>query len=219
MAILALVLAACGGAAERVPPATNAAQAYAQTLRGDEPRAAWGLLSTDARQQITYEQFAAAWRSSAAERERQAQQIEEGLKGRPTVSQRAAVTYRDGKTVRLETSGDRWLLETGLVSRTVAHSPLDAVDMFARAVDGRDLQAVLSVLTKRRREGINRFLAEFAESLRKHKGEEGITFQGRNRAELKWDEGGTRYKIILVREGDEWRVDDFDIIPAAAPSP
>jgi hypothetical protein len=34
---------------------------------------------------------------------------------------------------------------------------------------------------------------------------------GNNRAELRWDENGIRYRIVLSKEGEEWRVDDIHI--------
>ena len=37
---------------------------------------------------------------------------------------------------------------------------------------------------------------------------------GTDRAELRWDENGIRYRIVLRKEDDEWRVDDIYIRPA-----
>jgi hypothetical protein len=34
---------------------------------------------------------------------------------------------------------------------------------------------------------------------------------GGDRAELRWDDDGIRYRVVLRREGDEWRVDDLYI--------
>jgi hypothetical protein len=214
-----VLMAACGGATKHEPRATTGVRAYMQTLRSDDPRGAWNLLSADARDGMSYDEFAAAWKASAKERERQAAQMEESLKGEPDLSERASVKYDDGKTVQLHHDGGNWRLDSGLVSRTIARSPLDAIEIFARSLEGRDFNAAMAILTSRRRDGINKFVNEFAASLRKQKGEEGIQFLGSNRAELAWDENGVRYKMTLVREGDEWRVDDFDIQPAAETSP
>ena len=41
-----------------------------------------------------------------------------------------------------------------------------------------------------------------------------ISNVGADRAELQWDDGEMQYKIILRREGDEWRVDDVHARPA-----
>lgn len=210
---------ACGGSTAKETRATKGVNAYVSTLRADDPRGAWNLLSAEARKGMTFDEFKAAWKASAAERKRQAEQMEEGLKGDPNMVERATVTYKDGKTVQLQHDGTRWRLDSGLVSRTIARTPLDAIDIFARAIDEREFDSVMAVLTQRRRDGINKFVGEFAASLRKQKSEEGIQFMGKNRAELAWDENGMRYKVTLIREGDEWRVDDFDIQPAPEPSP
>ena len=34
-----------------------------------------------------------------------------------------------------------------------------------------------------------------------------------DRAELRWDENGIQYRIVLRKEDDEWRVDDIYIRP------
>ena len=62
-------------------------------------------------------------------------QLEDGIRGELSMSERARVAYADGKTVELRRDDDAWRLETGLVSRTVAHSPLDAIDIFADGID------------------------------------------------------------------------------------
>jgi len=213
------LLIGCGGAAKHEPRATTGVRAYVEALRADDARAAWNLLSEQARSGMTFDEFQSAWRQSTAERKRQAAEMEEGLKGEPDVAETAQVTYPDGKVVSLHHDEGTWRLDSGLVSRTVAHSPLDAIDIFADAVDRRDFNSVMTILTERRRDGINRFVSDFASSLRKQKSAEGISFMGKNRAELKWDENGMQYKVILIRENDEWRVDDFDIQPAPEPSP
>jgi hypothetical protein len=41
---------------------------------------------------------------------------------------------------------------------------------------------------------------------------------GKDRAELHWEDEEFRYKIVLRREGDEWRVDDV-FIRAQPPKP
>jgi len=217
--IAMLAATACGGSTAKETRATRGVGSYVATLRADDPRGAWSLLSVDARKGMTFDEFEASWKASAAERARQADQMEEGLKGDPDMLERATVTYKDGKTVQLQHDGGHWRLDSGLISRTIARTPLDAIDIFARAIDLRDFQSVMAVLTERRRDGINKFVGEFAVSLRKQKSEEGIQFMGKNRAELAWDENGARYKVTLIREGEEWRVDDFDIQPAAEPSP
>jgi hypothetical protein len=34
-----------------------------------------------------------------------------------------------------------------------------------------------------------------------------------DRAELRWDENGIRYRIVLRKEDDEWRIDDIYVRP------
>lgn len=217
LAAMLIAVVACGGRAGPAPSLTAGTAAYAAALRADDPRAAWNLLSRELRAELDYASFSARWHESRAEREQQARELEGAMASDTAFARRARVRYADGKTVRLSHDLEGWRLDSPLVSRDVAHSPLDAVELFAAAVEQRDFQAVLGALTARRREGINAFINQFAAALRTNKRERGVEYQGRNRAVLQWDEDGTRYKIILVREQDEWRVDDFDVLPAAEP--
>ena len=56
----------------------------------------------------------------------------------------------------------------------------------------------------------------FISGLAKRVNERPDTFGGdrADRAELRWDENGIRYRIVLRKEDDEWRIDDIYIRPA-----
>jgi hypothetical protein len=71
----------------------------------------------------------------------------------------------------------------------------------------------MRVLTSRRRDGISKQMDAFVTSLLDHLGDE-ISTVSKDRAELQWDDREMRYKIVLYREGDEWRIDDVHIRPA-----
>jgi hypothetical protein len=68
------------------------------------------------------------------------------------------------------------------------------------------------VLTQRRREGLAKQIDGFITGIVKHAS--GPIDEQSDRAELRWDENGIRYRIILRKEDDEWRVDDIYIRPA-----
>ena len=77
----------------------------------------------------------------------------------------------------------------------------------------RDVPAALNVLSQRRREGLTRQIEGFLSGLAKHV-DGPIDKFGSDRAELRWDENGIRYRIVLRRQDDEWRIDDIYIRPA-----
>jgi hypothetical protein len=159
---LALALAACGGPAGPATPAADGVRAYLQALRSDDAHAAYGMLSHDARKNLSFDEFALQWKQSAAERAWQIKALEESLKGNPDVGERALISFSDGKLVTLE------------------------------------------------REGIAKQVEGFIAGLAKHANGPIDNF-GSDRAELRWDENGVRYRIVLRKEDDEWRVDDISI--------
>jgi nucleotide-binding universal stress UspA family protein len=214
------LLAGCGGDATRrtTPPAAEGVKAYVTVLRAGDPAQAYALLSDEVKAQISYDDFALQWNESAPEREHQARALEEGLKGSADLGERAKIVYPDGKTVYLVRENGAWRLESAVMSRVHAGQPRDAVAIFAEALNRRDYQAALRVLTTRRREGIGEQVDSFVKSLleRLQSGDGTIETIGKDRAEMRWDDGKRRYKIILRKEGDQWRVDDIHLRPAPA---
>jgi hypothetical protein len=211
--VLAAVLGtACGAATGTSAPAADGVRALVQALRADDAHAAYDLLSADVRKQVSYDQFALEWKQSAPERAWQARALEESLKGDPDVGERAQVGYRDGKMVQLERDGDAWRLQQALVGRARATQPRDAIRELADALHHKDLAAALALLTARRRDGIARQIEGFVSGLDKRVDGK-IEEIGTDRAELRWDENGIRFRIVLRKEEDEWRIDDIVIHP------
>ena len=210
--LILCVVAACGGPSGPSMPAPNGVRAYVNALKSSSPRAAYDLLSSSTRKKISYDEFALQWKQSEKERAWQVKALEEGLKGNPDVGERARVSFSDGKIVPLERDGQRWLLESELVSRSRAKRPRDALRTFRDALSARDVGTLLGVLTQRRRDGLLKQVGGFVAGLDKRINEKMEEYP--DRAELRWDENGIRYRIVLLKEGDEWRVDDIYIRPA-----
>lgn len=215
---LALAAAACTGGLRNPTPAKRGAGAIVDALAGDDPAAAYALLSRDARARVSFEEFRLQWQASAAERAWQVARLREALAADPDAGERATITFADGKAVGLVRDQARWRLDAPLVSRTHAARPREAVRMFAEAIRDRDLEAFLRSLTRRRREGLMRQLDGFLAGLER-KVEGTIEEIGNDRAELRWDEAGMRYRIVIRKEDDAWLIDDIHIQPAPEDEP
>ena len=88
--------------------------------------------------------------------------------------------------------------------------------MFAAAMRQRDLEGVLRTLTLRRREGLARQIEGFLAGLDR-KVDDKLQEIAADRAELRWDEQGQlQFRIVLLREDGEWRIDDIHILPSTA---
>jgi len=210
-AVVALLLAACGGLRAPSTPARDGVRAYLSALKNDNPREAYNLLSESTRRHVSYDEFSLQWKNSAKERAWQVAELESSLKGQPDVGERALISCSDGKLVQLELEGETWRLESELVSRSRAKRPRDAIRLFAEAIAQRDVGAVLGILTQRRREGIAKEVEGFVAGIGKHVN--GTLEELTDRAELRWDENNIQYRIVLRKEEDEWRVDDIYIRP------
>ncbi len=205
--------AACGGPGGPSSPAADGVRAYVKALHSNDPHDAYDLLASDVKKKLSYDEFALQWKQSQQERTWQAKVLEDSLKGNPDVGERALVSFSDGKLVQLQREGQTWRLESELVSRSRAKEPQDAIRLFADAVGARDVSGALDVLTQRRRDGLMRQVEGFISGLAKHANDQ-LDRPSADRAELRWDENGIRYRIVLRKEDDEWRIDDIYIRPA-----
>lgn len=212
--LLALWLSACGSTVKRAsshPPAAAGVQQLVNALRSDSPQLAYKLLADETRKQVPYTEFARLWKQFAPERQYQARALEEGLKDDPNLGERSKIVYADGKSVLLLREGGRWKLESALISEFHSSSAREAVQVFADAMANRNYDAVMRILTSRRRKAISRQVDAFITSLITHisKPDTTVTKVGKDRAEIYWEDKGKRYKLIIRKEGDEWRIDDI----------
>ena len=70
---LALVLAAaCGGAGGPSSPAADGVRSYVHALRANDPHDAYDMLSSEARKQISFDEFSLQWKQTSGERTWQA---------------------------------------------------------------------------------------------------------------------------------------------------
>lgn len=202
----------CGGAQAGKVPAATGVQTLIDALAADDPRRVYALLADEIRRDLPFATFAEQWKQSQAERTWQANALRASLRGSPEVGERAVVGFADGKSVPLERDGKLWRLEVPLMTRATAPRPRDVVRQLAAALAERDVGAVLATLSKRRRDGIARQIEGFLQGLGKRVDEQ-IDEYGEDQAELRWDEHGFRYRVMLLREDGEWRVDDLSIRP------
>jgi hypothetical protein len=214
--VAAVLLVACSGAGiGGQQPAESGVRTYIKALRSDNPRAAYEMFTSATRRQLSYAEFQVIWREHKGERLEQAKSLEEGLKEGSDLGETARVRYSDGKTVNMSRESGDWKLESGLVARGHASRPIDAVRILAESVAARDFDALMRILTARRRNGISREVDEFTSSLIESLDHE-VSQIGPDRAELIWETDSARYKIVLRKEADEWRVDDLHIRPKEA---
>jgi len=217
MAVLAwltvgVALASCGGAQDGdVGSAQAALDRYVDAIDTDDPRAAYSLLTREQRKKLPYQRFAEQWRASATERKLQAAALRDAAKATPDLGARAIVTYKDGKVIAMAHESSAWRLERALMGRIVASSPRDAVHALSRSLAGADFAGFVRVLSKRKREALVKMLSAFSESLDSHR-DHFIQHIGDERAQMRWEDRAGRYRIDLVRELGEWRIDDFDIV-------
>lgn len=215
---VAIVLAAiaatgCGASdAQRSRAARAGVAELAEVLRGDDARAAYELLAKDVRATVSFEAFEATWRETKIERTARAAELDKTMRGAGSLGERATLRYPDGKTVNVVRDADAWHMESPIVARGHASRPRDAVKILFDALATRSFDSLMGILTERRqsdfRGELELFIATMGERL-----DAPLDLVGPDRAELRWDSKDRRYRVVLRKERDEWRVDDIHVAP------
>jgi hypothetical protein len=206
-AVLALLVLACGAASrggDRSP--RDAVAAWNDAVKRNDPHTAYALLSGPLRRAISYEDFARRWQASARERSQQTTDLGAGLREEAGLGERARVTLADGKTADLVHEPSGWRLEAPLMAPVRASTPQDALRLLAAAIEARSYEGLLRILTQRRREALSLQVEAFERGLKSRLGEP-IEVSG-DRVFFEWSEGRLRFRVTLVREQGEWRVED-----------
>jgi hypothetical protein len=216
---VAVAAAGCGAsvAASASSPAANGVDAFIRALGQSDPSAAYSLLSSSARKQISFAEFSIRWKQTQQERELHSKALVAALKADRSAGERASVRLSNGRVATLVRTGPTWTLETPLLATAIATKPRDAVMLFARAINDRDLNAIMLTLTKRRRDGLAQQIDGFIHGVGKHSND-ALSDDGPDRRTLRWDDAGTRYEIVLRLEDDEWRVDDIVVRETQKPA-
>jgi hypothetical protein len=206
---LALLIPAlgCPGArsgGDRAPQ--RAVQGWTEAVRRDDPHGAYALLSAPLRRALPYEEFERRWKETQKERAQQAVDLGAGIREEAGLGERARVTLADGKTADLVHEPSGWKLEAPLMAPVRASTPQDALRLLAAAIEARSYEGVLRILTQRRREALSLLVEAFERGLKSRLGEP-IEVTG-DRVFFEWAEGRMRFRVILVRENGEWRVED-----------
>jgi len=194
----ALGSASCAGGAGPQPEDTIAA--YRRALRDDDPRAAYALLATRARGAHSADEFERSWRQGVEERKEQ----ERALGGSMSVTLQAR-SAPGGDDIELRRDGGFWRLSEVPVPGQPARTPEEAVRALVRAVERNDLRAFMRLLTSPAAQDLRARIRERLERL-KAALDQPILAEG-DRATFQYD---PRFRIELRREGDEWRIADFD---------
>ena len=202
LTLATLLVAACAGRAD--PPASRGVDAWRHALASDDADAAYRLLTPATRKQLPADAWRARWKESRAERLAMAASLE--APPGPAIDERATVTLRDGAGFELRREAGAWRLGAPLAAGLVARTPGAALARLHAALGGESAEAILRLIAAKRREPLRELLGAFRRGLVDHAAD--VVEVSPERALLEWTDGPARYRVDLVREGADWRVDD-----------
>ena len=176
---------------------------YATAVKANHPADAYLLLSQDQRRKISLDAFKRRWKSVRPELKTRAQSLA-GKQALPHRVQAKVVTPTGLDFMLIQEQG-QWRISRGYPGSARSATPQEALRAFILAVEQEDLQGVMMLLSKETRLSLQTELKTRVKSIRQAlKGGLEVTS---GRAVLRY---GARRKIRLVKEKDQWRIQQLD---------
>lgn len=196
---LLLVLPACGGSSSGPD---QVVRQYIAAINANRPEQAYSLLDAKTRRQVSKNQFVNRWNQARAELKDQAALLRAGLDKPFQI--RAHVEYAQGAVSDLSYVDGRWRIKEGITIKLQTATPEDAVRAFIQAVEQRDYETVMQLLSRSAREVIEREINDRV-SRAKAALKQQIEVTG-NKARVQY---GPSDKLELIKEDGQWRINDF----------
>ena len=171
------------------------------------------MLSKTTQKSLDFKGVETVWTSFTRERTHRKHAIHRALNGGKVSSDWATIRHPRGAAFDLLREDGSWKLRSAFATRRVASRPEIAVEVFAKALAGKDVVTLFSVLSKRRRNGLSTILDSLSLSLSRELAEKELAVGavGKHRAEVHWEDQVYEYRIWLQKEDNEWRIDDIDL--------
>ena len=199
LVFIATLTLGCGG----IDHPSEALTTYSEAVRAKDSDAVYGMLDESTRMGLDAGDFASYFERNYDEILEEAEALD-ARNEEDAVQVEAELPVGYGRTAKMTYSDGRWRLADKQPMAYGQQTPRDAVVAFVTALDESNFHSVLALLSTDRR---SIYVGELV-ALRKtiEQGlESGIVTRG-NRAILALDGGG---RIILVREGDAWKIREF----------
>ena len=193
------VLLLGSGCARHQPTPADTLALLASAIEHDDPHAAWLLVARSTRPRE--EEFARVWRATRPEQAARA----EALRAAEAPRQRARVRATDGKIVALAHEPAGWRLIAPGSGESVPATPEEALRRFVDALERRDMETLLALLSDPLRGLVERELSERAAGLRQLLGQK-LTIEG-DRVRVPY---GGRHYLQLERGLSGWRIANFN---------
>lgn len=203
LALLGLVLAACGGAPSVAPPGVTIA-AYARAIQAGDADGAYRLLGARARAHLPRDRFTALLLENRADVLDATRALVAREHARPTPAE-ARLVLASGEAVILVLEHGAWRVDAGVLDAPTLATPADAVLALRRALARRSLDAVLRVLSREQRAEVFAAITALVD---------GASDPADLHTEIDGDTAHVTLTgglvVTLVRESAEWRVVDVE---------
>jgi hypothetical protein len=200
--------AGCAHGAHRATTPRATLHAFRQAVERQDDDALYRLLPDHARRRESLAQFRARLATERAELRSVAREVDAALSARrePTIT----LASHAGGSITVVDSPDGWRLGRSPIGPGPAPRPLDAARALHDAISHRSLDGVLATLSSRARGAVQSELAMLRDALADPSGLElrpaGTSPSGSETMTLRLPDGRA---LLLVREGNDWRVDDL----------
>lgn len=202
--LLLLLPSACARGNQAGP--ASAVDRWIEATDDDDAQAAYALLNKETREQMPYPRFLKLWGATGRERQRQAEAMRSAIADRAAVEERALIGLTADKGAYLVREEEGWRLDAPLLSSVRTPKPQDALLHLRKAMHDLSVDQLKRILSTAGRTRLEELIGDFRTGLRENEGAE-VQVSG-HIAILEWKDDKGIWRIKLVLENGEWRIDD-----------
>ena len=201
-----------------IPPLALGVSNIATVYGGNNPKAAYALLSEDAKQKTSFDDFLKSWRNRKNERlalaktfKQQSQEIDSN----PSVKIFAQLD--SSPSIFLVQEMNQWRLTSLFSSEKNFLTPESALLFFVSSISNGAFRKALLALSSDRKKQVRHLLGALT-SIKKKIDSLYIEYISNDFARIWWEYGYWRFRLSLIRqEKNGWRIEDLRIRPRHTP--
>lgn len=176
---------------------------YTKAIRNNQPEVAYQLLDEKTRQQLTRSEFIKQWKSLQPELGQQALQIRAQMK--QPLPLKAKISFGSGIQADLVCDESKWKIDDNIVGSGAAATPKDAIRALIKALEQRNLRAMIRLLARSAQASLDEDLSELRKKLQQKLAQKLDILEDEAALQIDPD-----LRLKLVREDQNWRFKDFN---------
>ncbi len=188
-------------------PGTDTLSAYLRAVEADDPDAAYSLMGEEYKKKVSREEYGKRWKAYREEMLEHVGIARESMQDDEKLSVEARLRFKTGRKTDLvwDQGKSEWRMKGGDGTDFAGAGPKSAVLALIRAVEQKDFNTFLNLLSSKRRKALLQAIFDRLERLKANL-DRPVEQRGK-RVRFQYD---SRHYIDFVEEDGQWKIHDFN---------